>query len=199
MSFLSSLDPTSSSSVFGRAASGAGRLGGFVGRNVRSGLTTAAKVPGVSSALTVVTGGAAAVVSPAIRASAMREIETGAAVGGGVLVSRALTPKAPAPAAAPAADTSPGGLDAIDSQAQAASGGSSWWDEGARLVTDRLGGSTTRAAPSGGGEDPLLGLDINTGETPTGRAPSKPSPLLLAGGIGLVLLALVFMLAPRRR
>lgn len=137
-------------------------------------LATIAKVPGASSALTVVTGGAAAL-NPRIRASATREFYTGAAAGGALgAVATLATPKAPAPS-----QNSPGDLEAIDRAAA----------EGPANLGLYIGGGSSSASgsSSSAARAPLL----------AGIIPPGTSPVVLLGAAGAVGL-LVFLLVRRR-
>lgn len=175
-----------------------GRGATYTGRLAQRGLTAASRVPGASSALTVMTGGAAALVNKDIAAGAVKEFATGAAVGGSIFAAESLG----SPAAR--AETSPGALDAIDAQA---GGGAGWLgtflDENGRAfgrpATARTS-PTTRTSPGAFAELDAGLMEPTPPDGTPGAAPSKVPGVLLAGGGVLVALVLVFlMLAPRRK
>lgn len=198
-------------SLFSRAVKSVASGARSVGRNVDPtnrrgltgrGVTLATKVPGGGIIATAATGGLA-LTRKDVQSAYMRDTAIGAGIAGGVLAGGALSGlKGSTPAAS---ETSPGGLDAIDA---AAGGGSSGGGFGDVLssVTDRLGSATSRSSPTSRGaaldtftpdEEAQLGLDIGTGKTPTSGKGSRT--LMLAGGLGLVVVLVLFMLAPRRR
>lgn len=157
-----------------------------VGRGVSRGLSTVSRVPGASSALTVITGGAAALNSD-IRQSASREFMSGAAAGGAIAGAGALTSRpAPTTRSAPTArDTyNLGGLPDFT----VGGGGAP--------------GYTGAGGPGpGGGRGAELGVPDEAVSASTAAAGGKVAVagLLLPGGAVLLVLAGLWWLVKRRR
>lgn len=173
-----SIDPAASRSLVGR------------------GLAAASGVPGLSSALTVVTGGAAAL-NPAVRANAMREFATGAAAGSAIAAGGLAggAPAAPGGGGASASFVPSEGAPMLLGDAIAG-----------RIPTDRSAPTSRSSSASSGGDAAPAPGPAPGGERPA-AAPSSAagldlaalarSPLVIVGGV-LVVLVLLAGLFRRR-
>jgi hypothetical protein len=164
----------------------------WTGGGLQRGIGAASRIPGVGTGLTIVTGGAAyALADSATRKRIENEMMTEAAIGVGALTAGAASKYLPPGGqAGPAAEASPGGLDAID-----AGMGTDFSLPPAGAITRTADVPSSWSPPAFGGTLPAgtgpLAPAAGRGGTPT---------VLLAGGLGVVLLAvLAFALRPVRR